>query len=132
MRSALAADGSLVESNPASLARWGYELYDGSVLSTASLRAMTDFDDNEGQFYGLGVFDMSSENAFVDEGFGRPAIGHDGIGAGIGRDTRRIPSNGRGRLGADPGQRPERAQDVDRRPAGCGSSGRDRLASESM
>ncbi|MCI0634100.1 MAG: hypothetical protein L0206_09330 [Actinobacteria bacterium] len=44
---------------------------------------MTDFEDYEGQFYGLGAFDMSSENAFVDEGFGVPATGHDGIGAGI-------------------------------------------------
>lgn len=80
VRSALAADGSAVESDPASLARWGYELYGGSVLSAALLRAMTDFEDG---FYGLGVFDMSSENAFVDEGFGVPAIGHDGIGPGI-------------------------------------------------
>jgi CubicO group peptidase (beta-lactamase class C family) len=125
VRSALAADGSLVESDPASLAHWGYELYGGSVLSAWSLRAMTDFEDG---VYGLGTFDMSSENAFVNEGFGVPAIGHDGFGAGIATDARRLPSNGRGRLRANPGQRPERAQDVDRRSAGCGPGGRDRLA----
>jgi hypothetical protein len=42
---------------------------------------MSDLEENECQFFGLGVFNMSSENAFVDEGFGEAAIGHDGIGA---------------------------------------------------
>lgn len=54
--SALAGDGWGVESTPASLARWGYELYGGSVVSEASLREMTDF---QGAFYGLGTIDFS-------------------------------------------------------------------------
>ena len=105
VRDALAADGSLVESDPASLARWGYELYGGSVLTAASLRAMADFEDG---FYGLGVFDMSSENAFVDEGFGVPAIGHDGIGAGIASTLVAFPRTGEvvsvQALGSDPNE----------------------------
>lgn len=55
---ALAADGWGVESTPGSLARWGYELYGGSVLSDDSLRKMTDF---HGDWYGLGVMNLSSE-----------------------------------------------------------------------
>ena len=66
---ALAADGWGVETTSASLARWGWDLYGGSVLSTASLREMTDF---EGEWYGLGVMDFSSE-------FGTAAIGHQGL-----------------------------------------------------
>jgi D-alanyl-D-alanine carboxypeptidase len=108
VRNAWAADGSLVESDPASLARWGYELYGGSVLVPGSLRAMTDFDDYEDQFYGLGTFDMSSENAFVDEGFGVPAIGHDGIGAGIAATLVAFPRTGEvvsvQTLGSDPNE----------------------------
>ncbi|HET9309841.1 MAG TPA: serine hydrolase domain-containing protein [Actinomycetota bacterium] len=108
VRNALAADGALVESDPASLARWGYELYGGSVLSAASLRAMTDFDDYEGQFYGLGTFEMSSENAFVDVGFGVPAIGHDGIGPGIVATLVAFPRTGEvvsvQTLGSDPNE----------------------------
>ena len=50
-KGALAADGWRIESDPASLARWGYELYGGFVLSDASLRQMTDFRDD---WYGLG------------------------------------------------------------------------------
>ena len=60
--------GTGVESTPASLARWGYELYGGSVLSDASLREMTDFG---GEWYGLGVMDLSSE-------YGALAVGHEG------------------------------------------------------
>jgi D-alanyl-D-alanine carboxypeptidase len=108
VRNALAADGSLIESDPASLARWGYELYGGSVLSAASLRTMTDFEDYEGQFYGLGTFNMSIENAFVDEGFGVPAIGHDGIGAGIAATLVAFPRTGEvvslQTLGSDPNE----------------------------
>jgi D-alanyl-D-alanine carboxypeptidase len=63
---ALASDGYGVESTPASLARWGYELYGGFVLSDASLRAMTDF---QGAWYGLGVMDFSTE-------YGTLAVGH--------------------------------------------------------
>ena len=65
---ALAGDGYGVESTPASLARWGYELYGGSVLSDASLREMTDFG---GEWYGLGVMDLSGEYATL-------AVGHEG------------------------------------------------------
>lgn len=64
---ALGADGWGVESTPASLARWGYELYGGSVVSDTSLREMTDF---RGEWYGLGTIDFS------DSGLG---VGHNGI-----------------------------------------------------
>lgn len=65
---ALAADGWGVESTPEALARWGYELYGGFVLSDSSLREMTDF---QGDWYGLGVMDFSSEYASL-------AVGHEG------------------------------------------------------
>lgn len=65
---ALAADGWGVEATPAALARWGYELYGGFVLSDASLREMTDF---QGDWYGLGVMDLSTE-------YGTLAVGHEG------------------------------------------------------
>lgn len=65
---ALAADGWGVQSTAASLARWGYELYGGFVVSDASLREMTEF---EGEWYGLGVMDFSSD-------YGTLAIGHAG------------------------------------------------------
>jgi D-alanyl-D-alanine carboxypeptidase len=66
---ALASDGWGVETTSASLARWGYELYGGSVLSEASLREMTDF---QGQWYGLGVMDFSAQ-------YGALAVGHQGL-----------------------------------------------------
>jgi D-alanyl-D-alanine carboxypeptidase len=65
---ALAADGWGVESTPGSLARWGYELYGGFILSDASLRAMTDF---QGEWYGLGAMDLS-------DAYGTLAVGHEG------------------------------------------------------
>jgi D-alanyl-D-alanine carboxypeptidase len=65
---ALASDGWGVQTTPGSLARWGYELYGGFVLSDASLGEMTDF---QGDWYGLGVMDLSSEYATL-------AIGHEG------------------------------------------------------
>jgi CubicO group peptidase (beta-lactamase class C family) len=65
---ALASDGYGVRATPASLARWGYELYGGFVLSDASLREMTEFG---GEWYGLGVMDLSSEYAAL-------AVGHEG------------------------------------------------------
>jgi CubicO group peptidase (beta-lactamase class C family) len=65
---ALSADGYGVRATPGALARWGYELYGGFVLSDASLGAMTDF---QGEWYGLGVMDLSSEYA-------TQAIGHEG------------------------------------------------------
>jgi D-alanyl-D-alanine carboxypeptidase len=69
---ALAADGWGVESTPASLARWGYELYGGFVLSDASLREMTDVQGYIfGLGYGLGVVDFS-------DSYGTLAVGHPG------------------------------------------------------
>ncbi|MGH2692467.1 MAG: serine hydrolase domain-containing protein [Actinomycetota bacterium] len=65
---ALASDGWGVQVTPGSLARWGYELYGGFVLSDASLREMTDF---QGDWYGLGVMDLSSD-------YGTLAVGHEG------------------------------------------------------
>ncbi len=65
---ALASDGWGVETTPSSLARWGYDLYGGFVLSDASLREMTDF---QGKWYGLGVMDFSAD-------YGTLAVGHDG------------------------------------------------------
>lgn len=64
---ALAADGWGVESTPASLARWGYDLYGGSVVSDASLREMTDF---QGEWYGLGTMNLSDSSL---------GVGHTGI-----------------------------------------------------
>jgi D-alanyl-D-alanine carboxypeptidase len=66
---ALASDGWGVQTTSETLARWGYELYGGFVLSEASLREMTDF---RGEWYGLGVMDLSSE-------FGAVAVGHQGL-----------------------------------------------------
>ena len=73
VKGALAADGWRIESDPASLARWGYELYGGFVLSDASLRQMTDF---ERGWYGLGAIDFPQAAPDI---FGAiPAIGHGG------------------------------------------------------
>ena len=58
--------------DPATLARWGYELYGGSVISDAQLREMTDFG---GEWYGLGVIDFTNPDAGT---FDTPAIGHGG------------------------------------------------------
>lgn len=66
---ALASDGWGVETTSAALARWGYELYGGFVLSESSLREMTSF---EGQWYGLGVMDFSGQ-------YGTRAVGHQGL-----------------------------------------------------
>ncbi len=66
---ALASDGWGVETTSASLARWGYELYGGFVLSEASLREVTDF---QGEWYGLGVMDFSAQ-------YGALAVGHQGL-----------------------------------------------------
>jgi D-alanyl-D-alanine carboxypeptidase len=65
---ALASDGWGVEVTPGSLARWGYELYGGFILSDVSLREMTDF---QGDWYGLGVMDLSGD-------YGTLAVGHEG------------------------------------------------------
>ena len=76
-KDALAADGWRIESDPASLARWGYELYGGFVLSDAALRQMTDF---QGDWYGLGAIDLSQGTPAIAGGYGIPAIGHGGLG----------------------------------------------------
>jgi CubicO group peptidase (beta-lactamase class C family) len=69
---ALAGDGWDMVSTPAALARWGYELYGGSVVSDASLREMTDFG---GDWYGLGVIDFTHPDAGT---FDTPVVGHGG------------------------------------------------------
>lgn len=71
VKGALAADGWRIESDPAALARWGYELYGGFVLSDASLRQMTDF---QGDYYGLGAIDFSQTPPAIVGG-----IGHGGF-----------------------------------------------------
>jgi D-alanyl-D-alanine carboxypeptidase len=70
--SAMAADGWQIETDPLTLARWGYELYGGFVVSDAALRAMTDF---RGEFYGLGTVDFA--DAYDTPG----ALGHGGMEA---------------------------------------------------
>jgi D-alanyl-D-alanine carboxypeptidase len=69
---AMASDGWGVETTSASLARWGYDLYGGLVISDASLQEMTDF---SGEWYGLGVMDYARASGVFDEG----AIGHQGL-----------------------------------------------------
>jgi D-alanyl-D-alanine carboxypeptidase len=75
-KDALAGDGGGIESDPASLARWGYELYGGFVLSDDSLRQMTDF---RRGWYGLGAIDFSQGTPAVARRYGIPAIGHGGL-----------------------------------------------------
>jgi D-alanyl-D-alanine carboxypeptidase len=72
IKNALAGDGWDVVTDPATLARWGYELYGGSVISDAQLSEMTDFG---GEWYGLGVIDFTNPDAGT---FDTPAIGHGG------------------------------------------------------
>jgi CubicO group peptidase (beta-lactamase class C family) len=76
VKDALAADGWRIESDAATLARWGYELYGGFVLSDASLGQMTDF---RGDWYGLGAIDFSQGTPEIVGGYGIPAIGHGGL-----------------------------------------------------
>jgi CubicO group peptidase (beta-lactamase class C family) len=57
------------------MARWGYELYGGSVLSDASLREMLDFD---GQWYGLGVIDFTHPDLPSGGPYDSPSVGHGG------------------------------------------------------
>jgi len=71
VQDALAADGDMA-TDPATLARWGYELYGGSVISDASLREMTDFG---GEWYGLGAIDFTHPDAGT---FDTPVVGHGG------------------------------------------------------
>ena len=59
------------------LARWGYDLYGGFVLSDASLAQMTDF---KGEWYGLGAIDFSHPDA--QNGYDPPAVGHGGQSSG--------------------------------------------------
>lgn len=76
VKDALAADGWRIESDAATLARWGYELYGGFVLSDASLGQMADF---RGDWYGLGAIDFSEGTPEIVGGYGIPAIGHGGM-----------------------------------------------------
>jgi D-alanyl-D-alanine carboxypeptidase len=55
-----------LETDPLSLARWGYELFGGDILTDESLASMVAFTEDG---YGMGAFDFS-----VD--FGVPAAGH--------------------------------------------------------
>jgi CubicO group peptidase (beta-lactamase class C family) len=57
------------------MARWGYELYGGFVLSDASLREMLDF---EGQWYGLGVIDFTHPDLPSGGPYDSPSVGHGG------------------------------------------------------
>ncbi len=66
---AMASDGWGVETTAASLARWGYSLYGGTILTEESLKEMTDF---QHHWYGLGVMDFSSE-------YHTYAVGHQGL-----------------------------------------------------
>lgn len=59
----------------ATLARWGYELYGGSVIGAASLREMTNF---RGEFYGLGAIDFTHPDA--EYGYNVASVGHGGLG----------------------------------------------------
>jgi len=68
----MAADGWRIETDAATLARWGYELYGGFVVSDDALRAMTDF---RGEFYGLGTIDFSGSDEYGVPG----AVGHGGM-----------------------------------------------------
>jgi CubicO group peptidase (beta-lactamase class C family) len=69
---ALAGDGWGVVATPAALARWGYELFGGFVLSESSLREMTEVQgETFGLGYGLGVVDFS-------DSYGTLAVGHPG------------------------------------------------------
>jgi D-alanyl-D-alanine carboxypeptidase len=54
-----------------SLAQWGRALFDGHVLSDASLAAMLDFDHPDGVPYGLGVMQ-------VEPAKGQKVVGHNG------------------------------------------------------
>jgi CubicO group peptidase (beta-lactamase class C family) len=78
-KSALAADGWKVRTTAASLARWGYELYGGFVVSDDSLYEMTDF---RGDWYGLGTIDFGNGTESI-AGFDMAAVGHGGAGTSI-------------------------------------------------
>lgn len=73
---ALAADGWMITSDVVSLARWGYLLYGGFVVSEESLRAMTDFRDG---WYGLGTINFQADTPAAGVVYDVPAIGHGGL-----------------------------------------------------
>ncbi len=72
VKDAMAADGWNIETDAATLARWGYDLYGGFVVADASLREMTDF---RGESYGLGTLDFSPWDEYDTPG----AVGHGGM-----------------------------------------------------
>jgi CubicO group peptidase (beta-lactamase class C family) len=57
------------------MARWGYDLYGGFVLSEASLREMLDFG---GDWYGLGVIDFTHPDLPSGGTYDLPSVGHGG------------------------------------------------------
>lgn len=65
-----------MRADAATMARWGYELYGGFVLSDASLREMLDFG---GEWYGLGVIDFTHPDVSGGS-YDSPSVGHGGIG----------------------------------------------------
>jgi D-alanyl-D-alanine carboxypeptidase len=70
-----ALDGWDTQTDPGTLARWGYELYGGFVLSDDALREMLDFD---GEWYGLGAIDFTHHDSGARHDV--PAVGHGGEG----------------------------------------------------
>ena len=70
-------------SDALTLARWGYLLYGGWILSDASLAAMADFTDG----YGLAAHDHESR-------FGVPALGHEGTVPGYTTQLMAFPEDG--------------------------------------
>jgi CubicO group peptidase (beta-lactamase class C family) len=70
-------------SDALTLARWGYLLYGGWILSDASLEAMADFKDG----YGLAAHDHESR-------FSVPALGHEGTVPGYTTQLLAFPDDG--------------------------------------
>jgi CubicO group peptidase (beta-lactamase class C family) len=70
-------------SDPMTLARWGYQLYGGSILGDAALADMTAFQDG----YGLAAHDHESR-------FGVPAVGHEGTVPGYVTQLLAFPDDG--------------------------------------
>jgi D-alanyl-D-alanine carboxypeptidase len=69
-------DGHM-RADAATMARWGYELYGGFVLSDTSLHEMLDFG---GEWYGLGVIDFTHRDLPSGGPYDSPSVGHGGAG----------------------------------------------------
>ena len=61
----------------ATMARWGYELYGGHVLSESYLQEMLSF---AGEWYGLGVIDFTHPDLPAGGTYDSPSVGHGGAG----------------------------------------------------